>query len=150
MMKKYKLGFEIGALLLFITLMIPNGIWFLVPAPNDVLRIDSVTPAFDIVASINQVVFILLLCFVVRKNCPPIKFTSSFMILVTLSCCLYYSSWVVYYFGLVNPLVILGLTLLPCAAFLFYALDRNNNLALIPIVIFTLCHLVYGVVNFIL
>lgn len=149
-MKKYKLGFEIGALLLFIVLMIPNGIWFLVPAPNDVLRIDSLTPAFDIVASISQVIFILSLCFVVRKNCPPIKFTSYFMILVILSCCLYYFSWIVYYIGLVNPLVILGLTLSPCMAFLFQALDRKNNLAVIPILIFTLCHIVYGFVNFIL
>ena len=55
-----------------------------------------------------------------------------------------------YYIGMINAPVILGLTIPPCLAFLFFAIDRKNGIAIIPIVIFTLCHLIYGVVNFII
>ena len=35
--KKYKIGFDIWGLIIFIVIMIPNFIWFAVPAPNDIL-----------------------------------------------------------------------------------------------------------------
>ena len=37
-MKKYRFGFEPWGLLLFLVVMLPNLIWFAVPAPNDILR----------------------------------------------------------------------------------------------------------------
>lgn len=62
---------------------------------------------------------------------------------------LYVASWIAYYNGMTNAIVILGLTIPPCLAFLFFVIDRKNGIALIPVSIFTICHLVYGVVNFI-
>lgn len=41
------------------------------------------------------------------------------------------------------------LTVFLCAAFLLFALDRKNYIALIPAVGFTVCHLIYGTANFI-
>lgn len=49
-----------------------------------------------------------------------------------------------------NPTVILLLTLPPCLAFIFYAISRRNMLALILAVGFTICHLIYGIKNYIL
>ena len=46
MLKKYRFGFDVQGLLLFIVIMIPNFIWFDLPAPNDILRADSATEAF--------------------------------------------------------------------------------------------------------
>ena len=43
MLKKYKMGFDIWALVLFVVIMIPNIIWFAIPAPNDILRTESIT-----------------------------------------------------------------------------------------------------------
>ncbi len=34
MLKKYKIGFDIWGALLFLIIMIPNFIWFVIPAPN--------------------------------------------------------------------------------------------------------------------
>lgn len=51
--------------------------------------------------------------------------------------------------GVTNPIVILGLTILLCLTFLF-VIDRKNMVAVIPITIFTICHLIYGVFNFII
>ena len=46
--------------------------------------------------------------------------------------------------------VILGLTVPPCLVFFFFALDRKNMIAVIPIFVFTVCHLVYGIVDFLI
>ena len=40
---RYCKSFEIWGLLLFLIVMIPNFIWFAIPAPNDILRAESVT-----------------------------------------------------------------------------------------------------------
>lgn len=67
-MKKYKLGFDISGLVLFLIVMLPNFIWFAVPAPNDILRAESVTPAIDMMGSICQVLFVAALCVMINKK----------------------------------------------------------------------------------
>ena len=59
---KYKIGFDIWGLITFIIIMIPNFIWFAVPAANDILRGESITKTVDVIASICQVLM------VVRRN----------------------------------------------------------------------------------
>ena len=146
--KGYKLTFDIWGLLLFLVIMIPNFIWFAVPAPNDVLRTNSITETIDTIASVCQVLMVTALCFF--RNRKVKKLCATPMVLISVGCVLlYFLSWIVYYFGIVNAFVILGLTILPCLAFLFFAIDRKNRIAMIPISIFTVCHLIYGVVNFI-
>lgn len=149
MIKQYKISFNIWALFLFILIMIPNLIWFAVPAPNDVLRADSSTELLDKVASISQVTMILFLCMIVNKQSEKMK-TSFLTIAMGICCLVYFSMWIFYYKGIVTALIILLLCLTPCLAFLFMAIDRKNMIAVIPTVIFTICHLVYGIVNYIL
>ena len=50
--RKYKIGFDILGLLLFLIIMIPNFIWFAVPTSNDILRNESITPIIDMLALI--------------------------------------------------------------------------------------------------
>lgn len=83
---------------MFLGIMLPNIIWFAVPAPDDILRGESVTEIVDIIA---------------------------------------------------NNVVVLMLTIPPCAAFLLFALDRKNYIAAVPACGFTVCHPIYGIVNFI-
>lgn len=149
MLKKYRFSFDIWGLLLFLIIMIPNFIWFAVPAPNDVLRADSITGTLDTVASICQVLMIIILCVFRNRECKKISI-SPLIITVIICCLLYFISWVVYYIGVVNAVVILGLTIPPCLTFLVFAIDRKNKIAIIPISIFTVCHIIYGIVNFII
>ena len=149
MLKKYRFGFDIGGLLLFLIIMIPNFIWFAVPAPNDILRNPSITETIDAVASVFQVIMIICLCILKNRNQSKIHITP--LIIITLSSCiLYFISWMFYYGGITNAFVILGLTIPPCMAFLFYSIDRKNVVAVVPIIIFTICHLIYGIVNYII
>lgn len=148
MLKEYKLSFEICGLLLFLIIMVPNFIWFVNPAPNDILRMDSVTETIDTVASVCQVLMVAALC--IFRNRASKKLCVTSLVIISAGCCLlYFISWMFYYAGIVNAVVILGLIVLPCLAFLFFAADRKNGIALILILVFTICHLLYGVINFI-
>lgn len=148
-MKKYKLGFDIYGLLLFLIIMLPNFIWFAVPAPNDILRIGSVTEAVDTIASVCQILMVVSLCIFLNREISKLCITH-LTIAVIISCFLYYASWACYYAGVVNTVIILGLTIFPCMAFMLYAINRKNIIAVVPISVFTICHLIYSVVNFII
>ncbi len=149
MLKKYRLGFDGWGLLLFLVIMIPNFLWFAVPAPRDVLRAASVTAALDAFTSICQVLMVAALCVLIRKDCGRLRLTPR-IAAAGLCCVFYYASWAAYYAGLANAAVLLGLTLFPCAAFVLFAMDRKNRIALALSGIFTLCHLLYVIVNFII
>lgn len=147
-LKEYKLGFNIYGLFLFLIIMTPNFIWFAVPAPNDVLRADSVTEVIDTIASVCQVLMVIALC--VFVNIKSHKFHITPLIMFVIICCLiYFASRAGYYVGVVNTGVILGLTISPCLAFMCFAIDRKNMIAVVPISIFLICHLIYGIVNFV-
>lgn len=148
MRKYFRFHFDAWALLLFAMVMIPNVIWFAVPAPNDVLRNDSVTTVADNIASVCQVLFIAAMCLLQNEKAHKIRWSP--LIVATLACLIvYYIGWVLYYHGHADPLVILLLTIPPCFAFLLYIIDRKNWIALVPAAIFAICHLIFGVVNYI-
>ena len=147
-LKKYKLGFDISGLVLFLIVMLPNFIWFAVPAPNDILRAESVTPAIDMMGSICQVLFVAALCVMINKKrkklCLSPLLISSIAFII-----LYFLGWILYYVGVSSSVVIILLTVPPCLAFILFALDRKNIIAVVPAVCFMICHLIYGTVNFI-
>ena len=148
MLKKYKMGFDIWGLILFLVIVIPNFIWFAVPAPNDILRVESVTKVADAIGSVSQVLMVFALCVFIHRDRKRLHFTT--LIIATSICCLaYFLCWIFYYTGMTGSLVILGLTIFPCLAFLFFAIDRKNMIAVLPISVFTICHFIYGLVNFV-
>lgn len=147
MLKKYAFGFEPWGLALFLLIMIPTVIWSAVPAPNDMLRASSLTPRIDAIGSVFQVLMIAAVCLV--KNKERAAFRATPLVAGAVLCCLLYgASWAAYYCGMANAAVIVGLTVPPCMAFLFFALDRKNGIALVPILGFTACHVIYAAVNF--
>lgn len=146
-MKSYKLAFDPWGLLVFLLIMLPNFFWFAFPAPNDVLRQESVTPVLDGIASVCQVLVVAALCDIVNRTRTKLRFTP---LIVASLCCggLYAAGWMFYYAGFAGLHVIVLLTLPPCLCFFFFALDRKNDIAVIPIVVFTVCHLIYSIANF--
>ena len=144
---RYRFGFDFWGLLLFLLVMVPNFIWFAVPAPDDILRTESVTPVVDIIGSIFQVLTVAGLCFIIRKERSKFRFSP--LVVATIAClAAYYIGWASYYAGITTPWVILLLTLPPCLAFILFAIDRKNLPAVVSVVGFTVCHCIFGVVNF--
>ena len=147
-LNQYRFGFDPWGLLLFLLVMLPNFVWFAVPAPDDILRADSVTPVVDAIGSVFQVLTVACLCFVIHKDRSKLCLSS--LIIATIICvAIYYIGWALYYTANVSPIVILLLTLPPCLAFLLFAADRKNLPAVILAAVFAVCHLVFGVVNFV-
>ncbi|WP_099469559.1 hypothetical protein [Konateibacter massiliensis] len=149
MREKYKISFDVWGLILFLIIMIPNFIWFAVPAPNDILRAESATEIVDIIASVFQVVMVASLCFLISKDCKkPMKKRN--LIEIIISILIYFIGWIFYYNGVTSPIIVLDLCIVPCLAFIFFSIGRKNRIALISAIIFLVCHFIYGIVNFIL
>ncbi len=149
MLNSYKFKIDIWSIGLFLLMMLPNFLWFAFPAPNDVLRVTSSTPITDAIGSFLQISLIATLSCFARKNSKPLRFSAG--IIATLLCVIaYFVGWVLYYNAIAYAWVILMLTLPPCFAFLFYAIDRKNWIATTLGIGFTVCHLIFAWVNFIL
>lgn len=148
-LKNYRLGFDPWGLGLFLLIMLPNLVWFAVPAPNDILRRESVTPLLDSVAQVFQITMAAALCGVVNitRNRPMKR---GYLAGVAVCVVLYFAGWAAYYAGIASPAVILSLTLAPCGAFLVFALGRKNGIALVSAGAFTICHLIFAIVNFLM
>lgn len=69
--KHYRFTFDLLGFLLFLMIMLPNFIWFAIPAPQDVLRTaKSVFPMIEKLGSIFQILFIATLCLL--RNVPQV------------------------------------------------------------------------------
>ena len=136
------LKFNIFGLLLFVIVMLPNIFWFIFPPPNDVLRKESLTPIIDTIASIFQIIMIVCLCFVNKK------YAKKYDLLSLICVAIYFLCWILYYFSIVNSVVILGLCIFPCLSFIFYEIRIKNWAAFVATIIFFLLHLIYGIKNF--
>jgi hypothetical protein len=147
-LKQYRFGFDPWGLLLFLLVMLPNFIWFAVPAPNDILRAESATPMVDAIGSVFQVLTVACLCFVINKERDKLRFTP--LVVIAIICiAVYYIGWALYYGSIANSWIILLLTVPPCLAFIFFASDRKNLPAVLLATVFAVCHLVFAVVNFV-
>ncbi len=147
--KNYRPGFDPRGLALFLLIMLPNFVSFALPAPNDILRNESVTPIIDAIAQAFQIVIAAALCALVNtaRDRPMRRGYAA----GTAACvALYFAGWAAYYTGIAGAAVILDLCLAPCGAFLLFALGRKNAPALVSGGAFLLCHLIFAVVNFIL
>lgn len=150
MNREYRIGFDVWGFVLFLLVMLPNFIWFLVPASYDVFRLESQTPEVDVVASFFQVVMVAMICMFIKLDAAPFKLKSPFVLTAGGCCLIYYITWILYYLDFINGPLIIAMCLLPCMAFFFYELDRKNYLSMIPTIGFTICHLIYGLVNHVL
>ena len=83
-MKNYKFTFDVWGLAVFLIIMIPNFIWFAVPAPDDILRSESKTAVVDAIGSVCQVLFAAALCLIKNKDCGKLRITPK---IIAAACC---------------------------------------------------------------
>ena len=146
-LKNYHLGFDFHALLLFLTIMLPNLLWLLIPAPKDILRQGTVTPRLDFVSSVVQSFMVGFMCVLINRAGYSYLEQKS-MIGICFSVFFYLFGWISYYVGLVTPVVIVILCLAPCASCLFYTWGRKNGPAFILTALFTVLHTIRGILNY--
>lgn len=128
--------------------MVPNFIWFAVPAGYDILRCDSVTPVIDMIASFIQVLMLAALC-IIKNEAYQAGMNKKWIISIIVTVFVYYVSWCLYYFQITSAVVILILCIVPCITFIVYSLGKRNGVALILALLFMICHMIYALENFI-
>lgn len=95
-MKQVRFGPDWRGLALFLLVMAPNVLWFLVPAPVDVLRLPSKTPGVDMAASVAQVLMVGGLCLLRGPGVPA----KGLWLLIAGTLAGYWLCWGGYYGGL--------------------------------------------------
>ena len=150
MRRRYRFGLDGFGLGLFLLIMVPNFIWFALPAPIDPLRQPSATPHLDQAASVVQALLVAALCLVKSRQAGPIWKMPAAAAGILLLYLGYVAAWLCYYRGLVHPALLLAMCVLPCLALGLYAAARRNWIAVVPTVVFTLLHTLFGIVNFVL
>ncbi len=149
LLKTHTMGFEPWGLALFASVMLPNLLWMLLPAPDDVLRNPSVTPVVDGLGSFFQMVMVFCLCAIRRTDAMPVRLSP--VLLAVVGCVgLYWAAWGCYYAGFTHAAILLAMALLPCAAFLGFLAERRNLIGLAPAVGFTVCHVIFAVANYLI
>ncbi len=125
--KHYRFTFDLLGFLLFLVIMLPNFIWFAVPAPQDVLRTaKSVFPTIEKLGSIFQILFIATLCLL--RNVPQVPLKKRcWRIGIMGMVLLYFVGWSCYYANIVNFIVLLDLCLCPLPGITSICVDTQKR-----------------------
>lgn len=139
------LSFDWRGLVLFLLIMIPNVIWFTCPAPDDVLRHTTDHKMLDSIMSVTQIAMVVSLCISGKQTKQNSWQQYTTILLFVL---LYYGCWILYYLTAANTMILWGLTIFPCLAFLLLARAEENRPALFLTILFTICHMANTFLSF--
>lgn len=148
MLKKYKFGIDAWAIWFIAAIMLPNIIWALSNLPNDILKNETLTPVLDNIMTIAQVLMIVSLCLIRNKETQNRPIKSSFPAISAAFCMFYYSSWIFYFCGSADSIILVSLCVTPCVALILYCLFRKNAPALLFTALFSVFHIMRTVLNF--
>lgn len=148
-MSNYRYQLDLWAILLFAIAMVPNVIWGLFSGPDDVLHVDSITPIVDIVGLISQVLMLVSLMLLRRKDRPQTM--ARIWEISTISMLIFYLCvWISHFFGYTPKSFIVAMAILPCLFFGAFSIGRRNWLSLSFCLIFSICHILFAIENYIL
>lgn len=148
MKTRYRFRLDKGGLGLFFLIMLPNFIWFAMPAPVDVLRQPSVTPCLDQIAAAVQALMVVALCLIRNRQAEGIQMHRPAAVGIGLCCLGYFAVWGCYYGGIVYPAVLISMCFLPCLALLLYTAAQRNWPAFGLAAAFAVLHGIFGICNF--
>jgi hypothetical protein len=149
-MKNYTIGFSVRGCLSFILILIPNIIWVVFPPAHDVLLANNAPfLVLDIISDVCRWATTFLLVLLVHKSREETPLTKKTLLAAAACLIGYYTSWMLYFTGNVNPwLLVLGLCVLPSLFFVFIAIRLKNYPALVPIIIFAIVHIITASINY--
>ena len=149
MFQNYKLGFDVGALILSGILILPTLIQNVLFGGGGFSQ--TATPELDTVAWIMLGLTVVTLCLASNRRHKKLSRKNFLTLAVALCCVVYYGFWAaLYLLPFSGTGMVLGLCLLPCAALLLYCLERKNWPAVVPATIYLLTHLISSLVNVII
>ena len=149
-MNNYNLGFSLKGFLAFMLVMIPNVIWMIVPPSNNPIAANSAMyPLFDIITGISKAMMITLLIILIPKKNRHGKGKKIYIKFALFCLVIYYVMWILYYAGIINPWMLVGMAVFPSAYFIFVELWLNNYIAITPSAFFGIAHIAITFSNFV-
>lgn len=147
--ERYKLGFSLRGIVIYMLQLLPNIIWMLIPPVNDILaENNSAYPVFNIIEHVFGIVTVAVLILLVNKGSERKK-RVKYIGLAAVFLTGYYISWIFYYTGVVSPwILVAGIAGMPPLYFLFAGLWLENYAAVIPCVIFGITHVAITCSNY--
>lgn len=147
--KEYRIGFSPAGLLAVLLVMIPNIVWMCFPpANNPLLTNASVYPALNFLETVARLALIALLILLIKRTTKPTDMSKSPLIASVLFLLAYFILWILYFCGVADPMVLLGLAITPSAFFCLYSLWLQNTPATITGLLFSFLHITITVLNY--
>jgi hypothetical protein len=140
------IGFSWKGLVIFLLPMIPNVFYFLIPASDVSGNNVNTHLILDVLEHGSQVIFIILLIFVIKKQTSEILCTYTISMATMLI--FYYVLWIFCFIGKSNLLILLGMAVIPVIYFILGEMWLHNYLAIIPTVFFGVIHLIITYMDF--
>lgn len=148
-MRGYRISPSWPGIGLFVLVMAPNALWA-VFLSGDILHQPSATPGLNAAMTVCQWLFVAALCLLESDKALPFTLRDRWTAAAGVLLGLYWGCWLAYFCGWEHIPLLLGLTVLPCAAFLLFAAGRRNWWAVFTGIWFSLLHLCHFWGNYML
>jgi hypothetical protein len=140
------IGFSWKGLAVFLLPMFPNILFFILPDPNGSAVVANNHFLLDIIEHGSQAMFFALLIFCVSKKGSPILCGYTLlMIIILLS---YYGLWIAYFTIGTNFIMLMSMAVLPVIYFILAEIWLHNVLAIAPLTIFGIVHVIITYIDY--
>jgi len=133
----YIINFSWKGLLIFALAMLPN-IYYFRSLKKENTQSKNSHKVLDILEHASQMIFIILLIFIVNVKESP--FNSPYILLIGTLLLIYYVLWVLYIKEIKNIFILEGLAIVPTLYFLVSEYWLLNYFAMIPTILFGVIH----------
>ncbi|MEK6264246.1 MAG: hypothetical protein N2B06_05680 [Clostridium sp.] len=140
------IGFSWKGLVVFLLPMIPNIFYFLIPASDVSGNNVNTHLILDVLEHGSQVIFIILLIFIIKKQTSEIL--CGYTISMAIMLIFYYVLWIFCFTGKANLLILLGMAVIPVIYFILAEMWLYNYLAIIPTAFFGVMHFIITYMDF--
>lgn len=140
--RNYRPGFEICGFILAVAILLPNLIWYYIPAPVDPLR-DTVsyTSPIGIATTVLRLLAALTATFTVNLDSRAPHFGAASIIILAFGG-MYYVGWLLYYMGVASYVAVVFVTIPAFIMLTTLAIDRSNIFSLVLCIAYGSVHAV--------
>ena len=140
------MGFSWKGFLVFLLPMLPNFLFFILPALSGAKAAAKSPFILDIIEHGSQAIFFMLLIFWLSKKASPML--SLYTILMAVFLLFYFGCWADYFTVGANFTMLMLMAIVPVIYFLLSSIWLHNTIAIIPLAIFGITHIIITYINY--
>ncbi len=140
--RNYRPGFELSAFVLSIAILLPNLIWYFIPAPTDLLRNNvSFTSPLGVASTVLRLLAMLTAILLINLESREPHFGVGSIIVLAFGG-MYYVGWLLYYMSVAGYVAVVFVTLPAIVMLTTLAIDRSNLFSLLFCIAYGCVHAV--------